>query len=266
MFTLHRQFLSSAGLVVIAGTLLLSAAPSMADASGFQDVRYPGGSRVTSNYRGGSKRFYRPRSARYNRWYPWQRRYKGKGYYRSRNYANFNRGNYYGNQNDIVSEGTDLLLDTADSDFRLGWLLLGKGEAHKALKVFSRQTRNDPANSTLKVGYALAAAETGDLHKGVSMMRSALRSDPDSLHDLTLDEDLQGIVKNLIPRYEDDRYNTTLATAARAFMIASLYYLLGDAESAGLVLPAQDTDSSTRNLDRLIRKSTGSDSIDYSYR
>jgi hypothetical protein len=98
------------------------------------------------------------------------------------------------------------------------------------------------------------------------MMRSAMRSDPDSLHDLTLDEDLQGIVKNLIPRYEDDRYNTTLATAARAFMIASLYYLLGDAESAGLMLPAQDTDSSTRNLDRLIRKSTGSDSIDYSYR
>ena len=85
-------------------------------------------------------------------------------------------------------------------------------------------------------------------------MRGALRSDPDSLHKLTLDEDLQGIVKNLIHRYEDDRYDSTLATAAMDFMIASLYYLLGDAESAGLVLPAQDTDSSTRNLDRLIQQ------------
>ena len=85
-------------------------------------------------------------------------------------------------------------------------------------------------------------------------MRGALRSDPDSLHNLTLDEDLQGIVKNLIHRYEDDRDDTSLATAATDFMIASLYYLLGDAESAGLVLPAQDTDSSTRNLDRLIQQ------------
>jgi len=37
-------------------------------------------------------------------------------------------------------------------------------------------------------------------------------------------------------------------------MIASLYYLLSDTESAGLILPAQDTDSSTRNLDRLIQQ------------
>ena len=144
--------------------------------------------------------------------------------------------------------------DTDYSDIRLGWLLLARGEAHRALKTFSVQTRNDPNNSILKVGYALASAETGDLHKGVSAMRGALRSDPESLHNLKLDEDLQGIVKDLIHRYEDDRDDTSLATAATDFMIASLYYLLGDTESAGLVLPAQDTDSSTRNLDRLIQQ------------
>ena len=85
-------------------------------------------------------------------------------------------------------------------------------------------------------------------------MRAALRTDPDSLHYLMLDQDLQDIVKNLIHRYEDDDHHTTLATAARHFMIASLYYLLGDAESAGLILPAQDTDKSARNLYRLIRQ------------
>lgn len=254
MFTLHRLFLSSAGIVVISSTLLLSAAPSMADTSGFQAVRNSGGSGVMRNYRGGSKRFYRPRSARYNRWYPWQRHYNGMGYYRSRDYANFHMGNGYGNQDYTISAEADLLSDTDYSDIRLGWLLLASGEAHRALKTFSVQTRKAPNNGILKVGYALAAAETGDLHKGVSAMRGALRSDPDSLHNLTLDEDLQGIVKNLIHRYEDDRYDTTLATAATDFMIASLYYLLGDAESAGLVLPAQDTDSSTRNLDRLIQQ------------
>ncbi len=85
-------------------------------------------------------------------------------------------------------------------------------------------------------------------------MRGALRSDPDSLHYLVLEEDLQSIVKNLVLRYEADSYQTTLTTAASNFMIASLYYLLGDAGSADLFLPAQDTDSSTRNLDSLIQQ------------
>jgi len=254
MFTLHSLFLSSAGIVVISSTLLLSAAPSMADTSGFQDVRYSGGSAVVRNYRGGSKRFYRSRSARYNRWYPWQRHYKGRGYNYYDSYSNRYKDDSYSNQGYTISEDADLLSDADYSDIRLGWLLLARGEAQRALKTFSVQTRKDPNNSILKVGYALASAETGDLHKGVSAMRGALRSDPGSLHNLKLDEDLQGIVKDLIHRYEDDRDDTSLATAATDFMIASLYYLLGDAESAGLVLPAQDTDSSTRNLDRLIQQ------------
>ena len=266
MFKLYRFLLNSAGIVVISTPLLLFAAPGMADASGFQAVRNSGSSRAMSNYRGASKRFYRPRSTRYNRWYPWQRNYYGGRYYRNRDYDNRYRGDADRNRYYAISEDADLLPDTDYADIRLGWSLLASGEAHKALKVFSIQTRNNPNNSILKVGYALAAAQTGDIHKGVSMMRSALRSDPDSLHKLTLDEDLQGTVKELIQRYEDDRNDTTLATAATDFMIASLYYLLGDTESASLVLPVQDKDNSTRNLDRLIRESMGSDSIDYSYR
>jgi tetratricopeptide (TPR) repeat protein len=254
MLTLHRLFLRSAGIVFIAATLLFSAEPAMADSSGYQGTRYSGSSRGLRNYRGASPRFIRPRSAGYNRWYPWHREYSGNRYNYYGSYGNRYPGDVYRYQDYTISEDADLLSDIDYSDIRLGWLLLAKGEAHRALKTFSVQTRKDPNNSILKVGYALAAAETGDLHKGVSAMRGALRSDPDSLHNLTLDEDLQGIVKNLIHHYEDGRDDTTLATAATDFMIASLYYLLGDAESAGLVLPAQDMDSSIRNLDRLIQQ------------
>lgn len=256
MFTLHRLLLGSTGIVVVSGTLLLSGAPLMAGSSGYQGIRH---------YRGlhsGGYYFIRPRSARYNSWYPWRRKNYGSSYNPYSNYGNSYLRQAYPNPHNTISENAEYgianlhsaTVDAANSDTRLGWSLLARGEAHNALKIFSIQTRNDPSNSILKVGYALALAETGDLHKGVSAMRGALRSDPDSLHYLILDEDLQGIVKSLISRYEDDSSHTTLAIAARDFMIASLYYLLGDADSAGLILPAQDTDSSTRNLDRLIQQ------------
>ena len=271
MFTLHRLLLGLAEIVVVSGTLLLSSAPLMAGSSGYQGIRHYGGHRSSTShsaryYRGlrsGSYYFIRPRSARYNSWYPWRRKYYGNHYNYYRNYGNNYRGDTYGNTVDTGSDNAEYdfayfpsdTVDTASSDIRLGWSLLARGDVHNALNTFSIQTRHDPSNSILKVGYALAVAETGDLHKGVSAMRGALRSDPDSLHLLILDEDLQGIVKSLIYRYEDDSSHTSLAIAARNFMIAALYYLLGDAESAGLILPAQDTDSSTRNLDRLIQQS-----------
>ena len=86
---------------------------------------------------------------------------------------------------------------------------------------------------------------------GVWAMRSAFRIDPESLNNLTLDARLEVIVKDLITKYMNDRQDT-LAMVAREFMIASLYYLLGDNESAGKSLPVEDTDSSTENLSRLI--------------
>ena len=204
MLTLHRLFLRSAGIVFIAATLLFSAEPAMADSSGYQGARYSGSSRGLRNYRGGSARFIRPHSARYNRWYSWHREYSGNRYDYYGSYGNRYPGDTYRYQDDTISEDADLLSDIDYSDIGLGWLLLAKGEAHKALKTFSVQKRKNPNNSILKVGYALAAAETGDLHKGVSAMRGALRSDPDALHNLSLDEDLQGIVKDLIHRYEDE--------------------------------------------------------------
>ena len=256
MFTLHRPFPVSAAIVLVSGTLLLPAAPLMAGSSSYQ------GSSFYRGVRSGAYKSYRPRSAGYNSWYPWRRYNHRNSYNRYSNSGNSYRRHAYPNPHSATRKDTESgiadldsdIVDTAKSDNTLGWSLLARGEAHNAVKIFTIQTRNDPGNSILKVGYALAVAETGDLHKGISGMRGALRSDPDSLHHLILDEDLQGIVKNLVFQYEDGSSHNTLATAARNFMIASLYYLLGDAESAGLVLPAQDTDSSTRNLDHLIRQ------------
>lgn len=228
----------------------------MAGSSSYQ------GSSFYRGVRSGAYKSYRPRSAGYNSWYPWRRYNHRNSYNRYSNSGNSYRRHAYPNPHSATRKDTESgiadldsdIVDTAKSDNTLGWSLLARGEAHNAVKIFTIQTRNDPGNSILKVGYALAVAETGDLHKGISGMRGALRSDPDSLHHLILDQNLQGIVKNLIHRYEDDGYHTTLATAARHFMIASLYYLLGDAKSAGLILPAQDTDKSTRNLYRLIQQ------------
>ena len=260
MFTLHRLLSGLAVIVVVSAALLLSGGPIMAGSYSQQGVRHSGGS---SSQRYRNPRFIRPRFARYNSFYPWRRHYSGSrynpypGYNPYPDYSNNYRGEYYSNLDDSISENADLrsaTTTTANTDNSLGWLLLANGEVDGALKTFALQIRNDPNNSILKVGYALAAAETGDLHKGVSAMRGALRSDPDSLHYLVLEEDLQSIVKNLVLRYEADSYQTTLTTAASNFMIASLYYLLGDAGSADLFLPAQDTDSSTRNLDSLIQQ------------
>jgi hypothetical protein len=130
---------------------------------------------------------------------------------------------------------------------------LAGGDQESALKTFSTQAQNDPKNGALKVGYALATAETGDLDRGVWAMRRAVRIDPDALHYLRLDEDMQGIVNNLIHRYEDDDYHT-LEAIDRDFMVASLYYLLHNAEAAARILPDKDTHTSTQNLGRLIQQ------------
>ena len=88
-------------------------------------------------------------------------------------------------------------------------------------------------------------------------MRRALEMDPDSIHYVTIDMSLRPRVEQLVTRYQSypDR---TSGNADAAFMLASLYYLLGDLSSArvqvDLGLAAGDRSSSTANLARLIDK------------
>ncbi len=189
--------------------------------------------------------------------------YYGYPYYGSHYYGGYYNYPYYGDSyrsyrhnsyrepDDTVSHHNDY--STSGADDRQGWSLLAHGEQRRALKTFATQAQNNPKNGTIKVGYALAAADGGDLDRGVWAMRRAMRIDPDSLHYLTLDEDLKGIVNHLITRYKNDsHYN--VKTTDRDFMLASLYYLLHDTASAGSYLPERDTHTSAKNLDHLIHQ------------
>ncbi len=62
-------------------------------------------------------------------------------------------------------------------------------------------------------------------------MRRALRTDPKSLHYLTVDEALQPYILDVVDRYEE-RFNGSDRNPDNAFMIAALRYLLDDTDAA----------------------------------
>lgn len=136
-----------------------------------------------------------------------------------------------------------------------GWAQLAAGEYSEALSAFAAETVRYPRVGKPKVGYALSAAATGDLRRGIWAMRRALRIDPDSMHYLTIDDSLRLRIEQLITRYQTYPDRTSDNTDS-AFMLASLHYLLGDARTArsqvNLGVAAGDRSSSTANLERLI--------------
>jgi hypothetical protein len=227
---------------MLASALLLTDSPAMAWSYGYYGGHHYG---HHGSYYG---RHYGYNYGNYYNHYPGYR-YRSYGNYRNNNYST--RDYTDSNDNEYGSDSVASNNVTADREY--GWKLLADGEQHSALNVFSTQARNDPDNGTYKIGYALAAAETGDLDKGVRAMRRATRIDPDALHYLTLDSGMQNVVSNLIHNYENDSSHGLEATD-RDFMVASLYYLLHDAEAADRVLPRQDAHTSVENLDRLIRQ------------
>lgn len=136
-----------------------------------------------------------------------------------------------------------------------GWGLLSRGQVQAALDIFSSEARNYPAAGIPKAGYALAAAASGDLTKGVLAMRDAFRIDPDALQYLKLDEKLLSLVDVLIEKYEyllqpGNRYPD------EAFMVSALNYLKGDFIAAhhalGQALAYGDKSPELGNLHRLV--------------
>ncbi len=138
-----------------------------------------------------------------------------------------------------------------------GWTLLGNNQASAALTDFGRQAQASPSKGALKVGYALASADLGQLDKGVWAMRRALRIDPHALHYVALDEHLNTKVEQIIQQYEKKlAYSSSNSDAA--FMLASLYYLRRNIEAAHTnidqAMLARHVSTSTRNLRSLIDK------------
>jgi hypothetical protein len=137
-----------------------------------------------------------------------------------------------------------------------GWDLLRQDLSGRALRVFGDVAEAYPLNGEPKVGYAIAAAETGRLSKGVWAMRRALQYDPDALDYVSLDYVLRVIVKDLIGRYkywndygvrEIDSY----------FMVAAFHYLLGEWDASEKAMDRvrylKDYSVSAKNLRHLIQ-------------
>jgi hypothetical protein len=138
-----------------------------------------------------------------------------------------------------------------------GWTLLVEGRPSDALRAFGRQATNNPAKGGPKVGYALAAASSGDLNRGIWAMRRALRIDPAALHYIMLDAALRPTVSELIARYASEAERSTSSREA-AFMLASLYYLNGDADAAraslSTAIDGGDRSESSARLQTLIEE------------
>jgi len=136
-----------------------------------------------------------------------------------------------------------------------GWTLLGNNQASAALTDFGRQAQASPSKGDPKVGYALASADLGRLDKGVWAMRRALRTDPNALHYVTLDQPLDAKVEQIIRQYEK-KLAYSSSDSDTAFMLASLHYLRRDIKAARSNLDqamlARHVSTSTRNLKDLI--------------
>ena len=135
------------------------------------------------------------------------------------------------------------------------WDSLANGRANKALYAFTKEVQDYPRAGIPKAGYAIAAASSGDLDKGVWAMRRAFNVDPDSLHQLSGDKRLHDSIHELLPRYE-----YSLKHHGRhkdeAFMVAALNYLDGNhaaaRQAAKRAAKDRDRSQSLKNLERLL--------------
>ncbi|MFT7460533.1 MAG: hypothetical protein ACI909_003221 [Planctomycetota bacterium] len=111
------------------------------------------------------------------------------------------------------------------------WELLLQGQTRIALKQFSNDAMIYPKSGLPKIGYALAAAASGDLKQGVAAMRRAYKIDPESLHYYQVDHRLLPLVDNLIGQYQ---YSLSQRGRRKdeAFMVAALSYLIHDYPTA----------------------------------
>lgn len=137
-----------------------------------------------------------------------------------------------------------------------GWTLLAEGRTTAALQAFGRAAEGHPKEGRPKVGYALAAAASGDLDRGVWAMRRAFRIDPHATHYIDLSEPLRGTASGLIGRYRGELGGSRSGDADAWFMTAALRYLIHDRDEAREALDHAveqgDNSPSTANLRSLI--------------
>ena len=153
---------------------------------------------------------------------------------------------------------------TLPPDIERGWRLLSAAEYDQAQLHFGDEALACPQRGAPRVGYALAAAATGDLKAGVKAMRTALFVEPQVLSSIRLDEPLVVLVSDLIARYEF-ACRDIVVEADGAFMAAGLHFLLGEYEAADdairAAIGAGCEDPTTRVLEELIRQTIADTSV-----
>lgn len=140
---------------------------------------------------------------------------------------------------------------------RRGWsLLLVQGDANGAMGVFGALARAHPRDAFSGAGYALAAALLGEDEAAVEAMRWAVEVDPVSLGDLTPNERLEMIVRDLLAYFAAKAGGSGRDVDA-LFMTAVMHYLLHE-DNAALSAIAEaihrgDSDRSARALYDLLQ-------------
>ena len=212
-------------------------------------------------HRGYSSHYYRYRPYSYN--------------YRFNDYGDYSRSSSAIRQRSLIrGQYAENAIGTSQNTGRSleddkGWSLLAQGEARRAKNVFVNQASSHPEAGQPKVGYALSSAMLGDLDRGVWAMRRALRTDPKSLHYLTVDEALQPYILDVVDRYEE-RFNGSGRNPDNAFMISALRYLLDDTDAArsaiGQAIDNGDDSTSAANLRGLLETYSAEESSDHTHR
>jgi hypothetical protein len=132
-----------------------------------------------------------------------------------------------------------------------GWDALAKGNAGFALDVFAVQTQEEMGNGIPRIGFALAAAASGELERGARAMRKALSIDPEALENIRITPELELIIDLLT-----EEYTAAAKTGDRdfdySFMIATLSFLKQDYSAARNMIAGADQSHSAGNLREIL--------------
>jgi hypothetical protein len=135
------------------------------------------------------------------------------------------------------------------------WELLAGGHTDAALEAFDCLAGELPDDGLPLIGFALAASLLDEHEDATEIMRDALHVDPEALRYVPDDERLHGQLTQLVVHYET-RARNQYGDVDALFMVAALWYLLGQEETAhyaiDIAVTLGDTDSGTLSLQALL--------------
>ena len=132
-----------------------------------------------------------------------------------------------------------------------GWEALNNGNHQTAMRIFAIQSQQAPGNGIPKIGFALSAAATGELERGIWSMQKALKYDPYSLTNVSFADESKLLLDDIHSKYQQ-KSESTSNREYYYFMMATISYLNNDMETARKELSLSGDDKSTLNLAKLI--------------